>query len=77
MARINWPFIQPAAAASFAGALYTTAFEIWLSLGRRRLSRVDCWSFGVLRNENMEKVFGFDQHFREHGFDVLNAHPSR
>jgi len=47
------------------------ATEIWLSLGRRRLSLVDCASFVVMRHDKLEKVFGFDKHFAEHGFDLM------
>ena len=47
------------------------AFELWLSLGRRKLSLVDCVSFATLRRHKAEIVFGFDKHFREQGFQVL------
>ncbi len=52
--------------------LHNLAFEIWFSLGRRKLSLVDCASFIIMRHDKMEKVFGFDKHFTEHGFVVLN-----
>ncbi len=58
-------------------ALHKLAFEIWFSLGRRKLSLVDCASFAVMRHDKMEKVFGFDKHFTEHGFEVLNEHTFR
>ena len=51
--------------------LHNLAFEIWFGLGRRKLSLVDCASFIIMRHEKMEKVFGFDKHFSEHGFEVL------
>ncbi len=57
--------------------LHNLAFEIWLSLGRRKLSLVDCASFVVMRHVKVEKVFGFDKHFTEHGFDVLNERALR
>ena len=57
--------------------LHNLAFEIWLSLGRRKLSLVDCASFVVMRHDMVEKVFGFDKHFTEHGFEVLNEHALR
>jgi predicted nucleic acid-binding protein len=38
---------------------------------------VDCASFLVMRHDKMEKVFGFDKHFTEHGFDVLSEHDFR
>jgi predicted nucleic acid-binding protein len=52
--------------------LHNLAFEIWFSLGRRKLSLVDCTSFVIMRHDKIDKVFGFDKHFSEHGFDVLN-----
>jgi len=51
--------------------LHHLATEIWLSLGRRQLSLVDCASFVVMRHDKVEKVFGFDKHFAEHGFDLM------
>ncbi|MEA3471271.1 MAG: PIN domain-containing protein [Thermodesulfobacteriota bacterium] len=48
------------------------AFELWLSLGRRRLSLVDCVSFVAMRNYKVEKVFGFDRHFAEQGFEIIS-----
>ena len=51
--------------------VHRLATEIWLSLGRRRLSLVDCASFVVMRHDKLEKVFGFDKHFAEHGFDLM------
>ena len=51
---------------------HNLAFEIWFSLGRRKLSLVDCTSFAIMRHHKMEKVFGYDKHFIEHGFEVLN-----
>ena len=52
--------------------LHNLAFEIWFSLGRRKLSLVDCTSFVIMRQDKMEKVFGYDKHFTEQGFEVLN-----
>lgn len=50
------------------------AVEIWSSLGRRKLSLVDCTSFVMMRHEKVEKVFAFDKHFTEQGFTILNEH---
>jgi len=52
--------------------LHNLAFEIWFSLGRRKLSLVDCTSFVIMRQDKMEKVFGYDKHFTEHGFEILD-----
>ena len=48
------------------------AFELWLSLGRNKLSLVDCVSFITMRHYELENVFGFDRHFDEQGFKILN-----
>jgi len=42
-----------------------------LAADRRKLSLVDCSSFHVMRTRMMRKVFAFDPHFREQGFEVL------
>jgi len=52
-------------------AIHNLAYELWLSLGRRRLSFVDCLSFAVMRHYKIEKAFGFDKHFAEQGFEGL------
>ncbi len=57
--------------------LHNLAFEIWFSLGRRKLSLVDCASFVIMRQNKMEKVFGFDKHFIEHGIESLNEYALR
>jgi predicted nucleic acid-binding protein len=38
---------------------------------RRQLSLVDCSSFETMRRLGIEKVFSFDEHFREQGFEVI------
>lgn len=38
---------------------------------RRQLSLVDCSCFESMRRLGIEKVFTFDQHFREQGFEVI------
>ena len=38
---------------------------------RRQLSLVDCSSFETMRRLGIEKVFTFDEHFREQGFEVI------
>ena len=57
--------------------LHNLAFEIWFSLGRKKLSLVDCTSFVIMRQDKMEKVFGYDKHFTDHGFEVLKEHAFR
>ena len=40
-----------------------------LAASRRRLSLVDCVSFEVMRRLRIHRVFCFDPHFREQGFE--------
>jgi len=42
-----------------------------LTANRRQLSLVDCSSFESMRRLGMQKVFSFDDHFREQGFEVI------
>jgi len=53
------------------GLVHNLAFELWLSLGRRNLSLVDCTSFVIMRKHNIEKVYGIDRHFAEQGFQIM------
>lgn len=41
------------------------------SSNRRQLSLVDCSGFDSMRRLGIEKVFTFDGHFREQGFEVI------
>lgn len=51
---------------------HNLAFELWLSLGRKKLSLIDCVSFITMRNYELKNVFGFDRHFEEQGFKILD-----
>ena len=42
-----------------------------LTANRRQLSLVDCSSFDTMRRLGIEKVFTFDHHFKEQGFEVI------
>jgi predicted nucleic acid-binding protein len=44
-----------------------------LAANRRQLSLVDCVSFAVCRQRQIEGVFAFDNHFLEQGFSCLTA----
>jgi len=48
------------------------AYELWLNLGRRKLSLVDCVSFITMHHHKIEEAFCFKQHFVNHGFDLLS-----
>lgn len=47
------------------------AMAQFLSENRRNLSFVDCSSFEIVQRVQAEKVFTFDSHFREQGFEVI------
>lgn len=42
-----------------------------LAAGRRQLSLVDCVSFEVMRRIGLNRVFCFDPHFEEQGFEAV------
>ena len=48
-------------------------FALWLNLGRRGLSFVDCVSFVTMHQHEIEKAFCFKQHFSDHGFELLTV----
>ena len=52
-------------------SMHNLAYELWLSLGRMKLSFVDCVSFVAMRHYKVRKVFGFDRHFVEQGFEIV------
>jgi predicted nucleic acid-binding protein len=45
----------------------------FLAAGRRQLSLVDCTSFELMRRCGISKVFCFDPHFREAGFELVRS----
>jgi uncharacterized protein len=47
------------------------SLESFLSENRRQLSFVDCSSFDTIERVGADKVFTFDNHFRERGFEVI------
>lgn len=44
------------------------ALKTLLKLNRRKVSLVDCTSFVLMRNNNLQEAFAFDPHFAEQGF---------
>jgi uncharacterized protein len=51
--------------------IHSLGMAALLSSSRRRLSLVDCISFEVMRETGIKKVFAFDPHFKEQGFEVV------
>ena len=54
-------------------AVYVRGVSAVLAARRRDLSLVDCTSFAIMRSLGLRKVFTFDPHFVEQGFEVLPA----
>jgi predicted nucleic acid-binding protein len=52
--------------------VHQLAYELWLNLGRRQLSLVDCVTFVTMHHHQIEKAFCFKSHFIDHGFDLLS-----
>lgn len=50
------------------GQLHEAGIQSVLTLNRRQVSLVDCTSFIVCRNLQIEMVFAYDNHFLEQGF---------
>ncbi|GAB4461078.1 MAG: type II toxin-antitoxin system toxin 23S rRNA-specific endonuclease VapC20 [Anaerolineales bacterium] len=50
---------------------HETSIRFVFAANRRQLSLVDCSGFETMRRLKIEKVFTFDDHFREQGFEVI------
>lgn len=62
------PFLQ---VEWIAESEHTVSVNNVLVANRRQLSLVDCSCFESMRRLGIEKVFTFDEHFREQGFDII------
>ena len=49
---------------------FELAFEKWRLAQRRHLSLVDITSFDCMRREGISRVYSFDRHFEEQGFQL-------
>lgn len=52
--------------------LHRVGLDALLTANRSKLSLVDCVSFSLMRSLNVARVFTYDKHFAEQGFQVLN-----
>jgi len=55
---------------------HESATQALLITGRRRLSLVDCSSFHLMRRLGIDRVFAFDRHFAEQGFEAVPTCPT-
>ena len=53
-------------------AIHEAGISALLTASRKKLSLVDCVSFEIMRNLGIKKVFAFDPHFEEQGFEVIS-----
>jgi predicted nucleic acid-binding protein len=53
--------------------LHDAAVNELLTHNRRRLSLVDCTSFGLMRRHRIDAAFAVDPDFEEHGFTLFRA----
>lgn len=53
-------------------AMHEAGTSALLTASRKKLSLVDCVSFEIMRNIGTKKVFAFDQHFEEQGFQIIS-----
>jgi predicted nucleic acid-binding protein len=51
--------------------LHRAGVAALMTAGRRSLSLVDCVSFGLMRRLGIHRVFAFDTHFADQGFEVI------
>jgi predicted nucleic acid-binding protein len=53
------------------GDQHEASIHFVLAANRRQLSLVDCSGFETMQRLKIEKVFTFDNHFAEQGFEVI------
>jgi predicted nucleic acid-binding protein len=52
-------------------ATHRQAYELWMNLGRRRFSLVDCASYITMHQNQVEKAFCFKPSYAGQGFEVI------
>ena len=71
VSRIYSSFVPGMAVIFVDAAVHDRAVAALLAANRRPLSLVDCTSFAVLHGIGIGRVFTFDPHFAEQGFEVV------
>jgi uncharacterized protein len=51
--------------------IHSKAYELWLGLGRHRISLVDCVSYITMRRHHIEKAFCFKAAYAKQSFTLL------
>jgi len=54
-------------------SVYRAGMSSVLTAAQKKLSLVDCMSFEIMRRLGVKRVFAFDKHFKEQGFQCLPA----
>lgn len=49
------------------------AYDLWLNLGLKGVTLIDCISFVTMHHHQIEKAFCFKPRFEEHGFELLKV----
>jgi predicted nucleic acid-binding protein len=57
--------------------IHRSSHHALLVAARRHISLVDCVSFEVMRRLDLDRVFCFDPHFAELGFEALPGAPAQ
>jgi predicted nucleic acid-binding protein len=54
-------------------AMHEAGISALLTASRKKLSLVDCVCFEIMRNIGIKKIFAFDPHFEEQGFETISS----
>jgi predicted nucleic acid-binding protein len=52
-------------------ATHCRGYELWMSLGRHQYSLIDCISYVIMHENQIEKAFCYKQSYDEQGFKLL------
>ncbi len=72
-ARFVTVFLRPIDVLIVDRALLDAAIGEWMTSRRRQLSLVDCVSFALMRQHQIEQAFTFDRDFSKAGFALIDG----